>query len=234
MSETGGATSPAGAGAAYAGTRQRINELVADVPDRWGDSVPACPAWRVHDLLCHVAGVADDVLGGSLEGAGSDPWTEAQVASRRERSTAEVLEEWNGMAPQLEAALDSFGPAGHQLVMDTVTHEHDLRCALGAPGARDSEAVGLGLGWIVRAFHGATGAPVEVVETDGPERTWSPPGDAVAVATLRAPSFELLRALSGRRTSDEVRSMVADGDADAVLPSFTWGPFRLPAESLGE
>jgi hypothetical protein len=180
-----------------------------------------------------VAGVADDVLGGRLEGAGTDPWTAAQVAARGDKPTGDVLAEWNSIAPQLEAVLDSFGPAGHQLVMDTVTHEHDLRLALGAPGERASDAVAIGLGWLVAAFQGATGAPVEVVETDGAQRTWAPPSGA-AVATVRGSSFDLLRSLSGRRTLDEVRSLSWDGDVDAVLPSIAWGPFRPPADSLGE
>jgi uncharacterized protein (TIGR03083 family) len=233
VSSTGGV----GAGAAYAGIRRRINELVGDVADRWGDAVPACPSWRVHDLVAHVAGVADDVTGGRLEGAGSDPWTSAQVAARRDRPTPEVLAEWNATAAQLEDVLDSFGPAGHQLVMDTVTHEHDLRGALGAPGERSSDSVAIGLGWLVPAFQGAAvanGHPaVEVVATDGSSSTWSPSG-GTPVATVTGSSFELLRALSGRRTLDEVRSLSWDGDVDAVLPSFTWGPFRPPASSLRE
>ncbi len=233
---TTGAASP---GVAYASLRRRINELVGDVSDRTGDRVPGCPAWRVHDLVAHVAGVADDVLGGRLEGAGSDPWTAAQVDARRDRPTAEVLAEWNEHGQQLEAVLDSFGPAGHQLVMDTVTHEHDLRGALGAPGERNSDAVVIGTNWLVHAFQGAAAAnghpAVRVVATDGAESTWEPASGEPA-ATVRGSSFELLRALSGRRTEDEIRGLSWDGDVDvdAVLPSFHWGPFRVPTTSLGE
>ena len=231
-----GADGP-GAGAAYAGVRQRINELVVDVSDRYGDTVPACPQWRVCDLVAHVAGVADDVLGGRLDGAGTDSWTAAQVDARRSRSLGEVLAEWNEQAPQLEAIVDSFGPAGHQLVMDTVTHEHDIRGALGAPGARDSDAVHTGLDWLVQAFQGAAAANgqpgVRVVASDS-GRDWSPAGDGGVAATVTGPSFELLRSLSGRRTEAEIRSLSWDGDVDAVLPSLTWGPFRPPTASLGE
>ena len=225
------------AGAAYAGVRRRINELVADVdPARTGDPVPACPSWRVHDLVAHVAGVADDVLGGRLEGAGSDPWTAAQVAARRDRPLAEVLDEWNAQASQLEGMVDSFGPAGHQLVMDVVSHEHDLRGALAAPGDRSSDAVTIGLDWLVRAFQGAASAnghpALRVVATDT-GTTWDPDDRDVA-ATVTAPAFELLRALSGRRTEAEIRALGWDGDVDAVLPSFTFGPFAPAASSLGE
>jgi uncharacterized protein (TIGR03083 family) len=218
------------AAAAYSGLRQRVNELVGGAGSQWDDAVPGCPQWRVRDLVGHLAGVVDDVLGGRLEGAGSDPWTAVQVEARRSRAVPEVLEEWNGRAAELEGVLDSFGPAGHQLVMDAVTHEHDLRGALGAPGARDSDAVVLGLDWLVKAFQGATGGRVAVEATDT-GASW--PADG-AVATVSGPSFELLRALSGRRTEQEIRSLSWSGDVDAVLPSFAFGPFRLPATSLGE
>lgn len=222
-------TDPTSPAVAYAALRQRVNELVADVSDRWNDTVPACPEWRVHDVVSHLSGVVDDVLGGRLEGAGSDPWTAVHVDTRRERALPEVLEEWNGRSPELEAVLDSFGPAGHQLVMDAVTHEQDLRGALGVAGTRDSDAVALGLGWLVTTFQGA-GGRLSVTATDL-GRSWPVEG---AVASVSGPAFELLRAMSGRRTEAEIRALDWEGDVDAVLPSFTFGPFRLPAASLGE
>ena len=231
-------SSAASPGVAYAGIRRRINELVADTTDRWGDTVPACPEWRVHDLVCHVAGVVDDVLGGRLEGAGTDPWTAAQVSSRRDRPLTDVLAEWNSQAEQLEAVLDTFGPPGRQLVMDAVTHEHDLRNALGAPGARDSDAVVIGVDWLITAYQGAADAAghpgVRVVSTDGAEASWAPKIERPVVATVTATSFDLLRAFSGRRTDAEIRSLSWDGDVDAALASFSFGPFRRPTDSLGE
>jgi uncharacterized protein (TIGR03083 family) len=229
---------PASAGAAYAGIRRRVNELVGGVTDRLGDTVPACPQWRVRDLVAHLAGVVDDVLGGRLEGAGSDHWTDAQVVARRDRDVDELCAEWNAQAEQLEAVLDTFGPPGRQLVMDAATHEHDLRGALGAPGARDSDAVRIGVDWLLTAFQGATtagGHPgLRVVATDGAGATWVPPIERPVVATVSGSSFDLLRTFSGRRSEAEVRSLHWDGDVDAVLPSLTWGPFRPPAQSLGE
>ena len=231
-----GADGP-GAGAAYAGVRQRVNELVAAASDRAGDSVPACPEWRVRDLVAHIAGVVDDVLGGRLEGAGTAAWTASQVEARRSVSMEEVLAEWNAQATKLEGTLDSFGPAGHQMVMDVVTHEHDLRSALGAPGARDSDAVAIGVDWLLRAYQMASGGAghpgVRVVASDS-GTTWEPTDGRAVVATLRASSYDLLRSFSGRRTEDEVRSLSWDGDVDAALPSLTFGPFRTPARSLGE
>lgn len=223
-------------GAAYAGCRQRITALVEGIDDEVRRrTVPACPDWRVHDLVAHVAGVVDDVMAGRLEGGGTDPWTAKQVEARRDRPTAEVLGEWNHLAPQLEAILDSFGAPGRQGVMDVVTHEHDLRGALGSPGSRDSDAVLIGAGWIGEAITraaAAAGHPViRLCTTDG--RQWTG-GSGEPVATLTATPFELLRACSGRRSSDEIRALDWVGEVDAVLPAFTFGPFTPRTAALDE
>lgn len=223
-------------GAAYAGVRSRVTELVRDLDDATANkTVPACPEWRVHDLVSHVAGVVDDVVGGRLEGAGSDPWTAAQVHARKDRSTADVVIEWSGLAPQVEVILDSFGPVGRQAVMDVVTHEHDLRGALGSKDARDSDAVRIGTGWLMDAVVATStmaGHPTLRLRTDDGEEWTAGEGDPVA--TVTASRFDLLRACSGRRTLDEIRQLPWEGDVDAVLPAFTFGPFTPRAEPLGE
>ncbi len=223
-------------GAAYAGVRSRVTDLVRDLDETNANkTVPACPEWRVHDLVSHVAGVVDDVVGGRLEGAGSDPWTAAQVHARKDRPTAEVVIEWSGLAPQVEVILDSFGPVGRQAVMDVVTHEHDLRSALGAAGARDSDAVRIGTGWLMDAVIGSAtmaGHPaLRLRTTEGEEWT---SGEGEPVATVTGSTFDLLRACSGRRTIDEIRALDWEGDVDAVLPAFTFGPFTPLSEPLGE
>src|SRR5262245_55864456 len=85
----------------------RLRELgpdaVADLP------VAACPQWTVKNTISHLAGVAADVLAGNLEGVATDPWTAAQVDARRERSLADILDEWEADDPQVEAMSDAFG-----------------------------------------------------------------------------------------------------------------------------
>ena len=126
-------------GDAYHGVRTRVNALVvgADV-----DAVaPAKPEWTVRDLLAHVVGVTADVVQGNLDGVGTDPWTARQVAARRDRTVEELLAEWNEHGPVVESMADQFGRSGTQLLTDASTHEHDIRGALGRPGARDADAV---------------------------------------------------------------------------------------------
>jgi uncharacterized protein (TIGR03083 family) len=215
-------------GQAYAGCRRRMVALVEDVDAAAeGTVVPSCPAWTVHDLVAHVAGVVDDALAGRVEGAGSDEWTAAQVEAGRERPLRALVEQWAAAAPALEAVLDDLGRPGRQAVFDVVTHEHDLRAALGRPGARDSDGVAVGLtfvGWAITAAAEERGIGLRVTADDG--SSWGP-DDAEAVVSASA--FELLRALSGRRSLDQLRALRWEGDRERALDAFTFGPFR-PSE----
>ena len=91
-----------------------------------------------------------------------------------------------------------------QLVADAVTHEHDLRHALGRPGERDSDALVIGVTWVISALGGvydAAGMPATRFESDAVTAT---AGTGVVDATVRASTFELGRAIAGRRTVAEI------------------------------
>src|SRR5207237_333106 len=108
------------------------------------------PAFDASIALAFHGPGGPDVLAGNVAGVASEPWTEAQVRARRGRPMTEVVEEWSQAAPQVEALAPSFpGRMGEQWVADLVTHEHDIRTALGRPGARDSEGLAVGLGFLV-------------------------------------------------------------------------------------
>lgn len=80
---------------------QYLNGMVARIGDRWQETVPAAPAWTVHDLVNHVtinnlalaawlegkeAVEADDVLGLDAQGA----WTDS--AERAEKLAADCID----------------------------------------------------------------------------------------------------------------------------------------------
>ncbi|MEY2477157.1 MAG: hypothetical protein QOG87_2472 [Actinomycetota bacterium] len=216
---------------AYAGTRERMTALLRDADPTV--RVPACPEWTVKDVAAHMAGVVDDVLAGRLDGVGSDPWTAEQVKTRADRPIGAVLEEWNEKAPAFEAVLDQFGAAGEQAVFDVVSHEHDVRGALRQFGAQDSDAVGIGLRWVAPIFVAllAEGgyAPLRVTTTKG--QSW---GNDDAPGSLRAPVFELARALSGRRSHNQIRGFEWSVDPEPYLSAFEFGPFHPPATDVVE
>jgi uncharacterized protein (TIGR03083 family) len=218
-------------GDAYAGTRQRMTALLRDADPTV--QVPACPAWTVKDVASHMAGVVDDVLAGRLDGVGTDPWTAEQVATRTDRSVGEILDEWNEKAPAFEAMLDPLGAPGEQAVFDVVSHEHDVRGALQHFGAQDSDAVGIGLRWVAPNFvllvAEAGHPPLRVSTTNS--QAWGPDD---APATLRAPAFELVRALSGRRSHNQIRCFDWNVDPEPYLATFEFGPFHPPADDVVE
>src|SRR5882672_10646292 len=95
--------------ALYAEGRARVTGLVEGLSDEDAKApVPTCPQWSVHDVLAHVTGVCADVLSGNIGGVASNPWTAAQVDARRNKTLAEILAEWNELAPQVESFANNF------------------------------------------------------------------------------------------------------------------------------
>ena len=215
--------------AVYRETRERICELVRDLDEgQLATPVPGCPKWTVKNVVSHSTGVCADIIGGKLEGVASDPWTQAQVDARRDKTIAEILEEWSDVGPKVEATLGAF-PAGAaaQMIFDLVTHEHDLRGALRAPGARDSAAVDVGVEFAVRGVQSNLGdrPPLRVVAGD---HSWGEEGGA----SLVGEPYDILRACSGRRSAEQIKALKWEGDPDAYLPAFSYGPFSVPTEPV--
>jgi hypothetical protein len=189
----------------------------------------------VKDVVAHLTGICDDLLRGNLDGVATDPWTAAQVDARRHVSIAEIVGEWRELGPQLEAMVPSFPPEpASQLVGDLTTHEHDVRGALERPGARDSGGVAIALQFVARNFvKAAAGRNLPPLRLRTPDAEWVAAG-AVPTATLTAGPFELLRALTGRRSDAQLRELDWDGDPEPHLPAFAWGPFTIASTAIVE
>src|SRR3954451_14958598 len=105
MSQTVAAPVLRNLGSIYEDTRQRVIDLVreATVADLFAvaSTVPACPGWRVRDVISHLSGLATDIASGNIDGAATDAWTAAQVQARRNLSVDELLAESDDVGPQL-------------------------------------------------------------------------------------------------------------------------------------
>lgn len=170
-----------------------------------------------------------------MAAVGTEPWTAAQVEPRRSKPIREVVAEWSELGPRCEARIEILLPGlGTAWVADAATHEHDVRGALGTPGARDSAATAIALAFIAETFVALVrdrGLPSLRLRAGG--REWVA-GDDQPVVTLAAEPFELLRALSGRRSIEQIRGLAWKGDPEPYLPAFTFGPFTPPAAPLVE
>jgi uncharacterized protein (TIGR03083 family) len=232
-------TSTIDVGAAYRGVRERLTPILATLDHAgWETGVPHCPEWTIRETVAHLVGVVDDAVNGNLAGAGTDPWTKIQVDKRAEVSGPQLLDDWNNYAPFVEARFSQIGLAGAQGVFDAVTHEHDLRHALSAPGGRDSDAIWIGIHFITdrlanrerieMVLDGVAIRPVQN-ETDSSNTTDGAPGMAPLVLTATA--FDALRIFCSRRTEAEIRSLQWSEDPSRVLAAL---PFALPQSALHE
>jgi len=195
----------------YGQTQARVVALVTQLDRRQVEApVPACPGWRVRDVVAHLTAVSEDVLEGRLTGPPSDEQTAAQVARFRDRSLSEVLARWDELGPQFGEAIDVFDvwPA----VLDVATHEHDIRGAVDEPGARDSEVVRLGADRLLTWMQPPVALRV-VVEDETYDLG---PADQEPIV-LRTGRFEALRWRMGRRSRFQLAGLDWTGDPAPVL-----------------
>ena len=112
------------------------------------------------------------------------------------------------------------------LISDLATHDLDVRGAFADTSTRESATVDLVLDSYVTNLGtrlDAAGAPALRVVGDGAERL---AGSGEPVATVRATRFELVRALSGRRSSEQIRAFDWEGDPEPFIASFAQYPMR--------
>ena len=214
----------------YAHARDRIIELVKGLTDEELDTrVPACPEWRVRDVVAHVAGLTTDVLAGKIEAYGSEKWTGTQVAERKDRSIDEVIAEWQSNAEHYDGLLEAQpGFLPMITTADVVTHEQDIRGALGKPGARDAEGVRIGVKtYVGRLRQNMEGLPPLKVVADGYRDFMV--GQGEPAASVSAETYEMFRALGGRRTEEQVRGYDWTGDPGPYLAKWLSGPFDWAA-----
>lgn len=204
--------------ATYLAARQRIDDLVRplDVEDLTRP-VPTCPGWTVHAVVSHLAATPDWAAAGRLQGLPSDEDTATQVAELADTPTVEVLDRWATSAPgfaELAAGADIWPAA-----IDVVTHEHDIRHALGRPGERDTRAVdtlaGLLLDWW---------SPSRAVEVVTPARTVRRGPGGEEPVRWTSTDYEVLRARLGRRSRAQLAAMDWSADPGNILDELTVFP----------
>ncbi len=201
--------------AVYAASRARLIDLAAGLDPAAAEApVGPTPLWHVTDVYRHLAGLADDVLTGRLEGVGTPAWTAAQVEAFRDRTLADVCTAWVAAAPAFDAKLAAAGPTGVRIAGDVWNHEQDVRAAVGLRGIRDDwAAAALARNYVplvTERWADHPDAPSVDVVVDG-ERLRFGPGEPEL--TLRATSYEFVRAVVGRRSYAQLASADWSGPA---------------------
>lgn len=209
----------------YREVRIRTTELLGGLDDeQWSRPVPACPGWRVRDVLAHLVGIMEDAAAGRLAGPPDEAATAEEVARHTDDDPAELLASWGELAPDFEAAVSAarMWPA----FFDVLSHEHDIRHALGLADVRDTDtdAVALAAKLLVRS------SPLDrplVVET-GDAVLSSAPVEGADPITLRTSAFEVFRFRLGRRSREQVLALDWSEDpADVIDELFVFGPAEV-------
>lgn len=235
------------AAAAYRMVRERVDALVRGRAGIAELTVPACPGWTIRQVVAHLTGVAQDIDALNLEKKGTGPWADAQVARLGGHRIDDLLDLWGQSLDSVSANLAFASDAGVcQLVFDTLTHEHDIRGALGQPGSRAGDlAFKAALGFVTMM------GDQFIREAELPALRLSTPtigsvqlGDphtARGHVELSISDFETLRAFGGRRSMGQLLALPWLGNPTDlmpaftdVLPAFTNDGLRPPADDLIE
>jgi uncharacterized protein (TIGR03083 family) len=215
---------------AYDGVRERVATLVMDHPAATAASVPACPGWSVADVVAHLAGLAEDLASGRIDGWASEVWTAAQVERFRGADPAAVLAAWERAVPRCADA-PAFGPvtAAAMALGDAVVHEGDLREVLDPGSSPPSDVVALAVKAGVSRWRAvlavAAVAPLHIVVPGNRDR-WLGEHDAPGAVVLEVDDRELFRVLYGRRSRAEVASLAWSDDPAPFLDAGLPYPFR--------
>jgi uncharacterized protein (TIGR03083 family) len=201
---------------AYSELRIRVADLMRSITsDQALTVVPHCPQWTVKDCLAHMVSVPEDVINGQMDGVATDAWTDRQVQRHKQDSVSDLLAVWETNAAVFGNILPRIPqPVLSQFMFDQTTHEHDIRAALGKPGARESMAVAVAEGFLRDSL--------------------SKNSDAViaSMANHEVRGFEFLRSLSGRRSKAKISQ---NGfDLQLVEKFIQSMPFDIPVNDVSD
>ena len=217
----------------YAAAQTRVIDLVSTLsPPALATTVPGTPRWTVEQLVCHMTGVCADMVDGRVDGAATEPWTSRQVSERHDHPLPDVLVEWRSRTP---AVLEMLAVPGKidAAAFDLLTHEHDLRGALGLAGPSDEAAVKAVTTRVTgRVNHLVDKAGLPGLRLVNDDDDWVCGSAAVGV-TGTAPTMEWFRALFGRRSPAQILTYVWDGDPSPYFDLLNlFGP--LPPQDVAE
>ena len=215
----------------YGALRSRVSDLVREADEeQLGRHTPAAPEWRVRDVVAHLSGITADINAGNLDGVATDAWTARQVDARRDWSIEQMLEEWDTEGAKVEAMMASLPEvAVGQMTTDAATHEQDIRGGLERPGARDCDAIVIGFDWGVQILAGLA-EPADATLRIETEACTATVGTGTRQVGVRVDRFEVFRAMTGRRSLEQIRSFRWEGEPAPellVFPIFTPRPTPL-------
>lgn len=192
---------------------------------------PQCPAWSLRDVLAHHVHVFSERIKGwpeefavDVAAALTDPdpevklkaaqrrdnWIERGVESFRNQPFASVLTAW-------DQAMEQAGDNDWMMVADLAVHIGDIEEALGENRSRESGFLVAALSqYAMRLAQSLDGLGLETVRLIGSCPKFEG-GDAQSPHEVSGPTYELLRALLGRRSRSEAEQALNWGTTPEAI-----------------
>ena len=186
----------------YLESKRAVTSLV-DVTNQHLE-VPACPDWRIRDVLAHLVGQLEDIVAGNTAGGGTDAWTAAQVERFASCSLADMSAAWDNA---IVDAGDQAGDILRMIVPDLIVHEFDIRGALGNRDNRDHPGVletAKNFIEFQQETFASSGLPAVLFNMNGHQVTM---GEGLPGIELKAPAFEVTRMIFGRRSRNQILAL---------------------------
>jgi uncharacterized protein (TIGR03083 family) len=237
----------------YDATRRDVTALLKSLSEEELDTpVPATEGWTIRNIATHLAADAACAIAGDFpreffEAFGEEDavvtlneWTSGQLKDREGLSLQEVLDRWEESAERVMELMrgESDWPADmpwfadRVLLTDLAVHQQDIFGALGIEKERDSAQVKIGLsGYIATMGFRLQAAGGPVLKLVAGDKEWTAGGDEPD-ATVSATRYEYFRAMSGRRSPDQIRAYDWTGDPEPFIPYFY--PYGIRQDALVE
>jgi hypothetical protein len=118
------------------------------------------------------------------------------------------------------------------LLTDLAVHQQDIFGAFGIERARDAAPIKIATsGYVVVMGLRLAGAGIPPLQLDAGEKVYVT-GDGEPAATVKATRFEFFRALSGRRSPEQIKAYEWEGDPEPYVPYFY--PYGIRKDALVE
>ena len=238
----------------YEETRASIRDLLdSRPPEDLERPVPATPGWRVRDVVAHLVGDLESISAGDFPSeffdsfgdeaavAKLNQWTTGHVEKRAALPGDELFKEWDEKAATIVPKLRGLEPWSERvpvfvdrvLITDLGVHQQDIYGAYGLDRDREGPPAKIGVaGYIAIIGLRLQGDGGGTIAFEAPGKRWVVGNGEDPDATIRASRFELFRALSGRRSPEQVRAYDWTGDPEPFIQYFY--PYGVRSETLVE
>jgi uncharacterized protein (TIGR03083 family) len=214
--------------------------------------LPATPGWTAKDVVCHLTGDAVAVLAADFpteffQSLGDEAairvlneWTMTHVTERSDLPLEAILKEWDEVSRPITAMMrgEESWPGGvpsfadRVLITDATVHRQDIFGAFGIVKDRSDAPIRISLSSYIAITGMRLGTDgIAPLRFEVEDKTYDI-GEGGPGATVKATRFEFFRALSGRRSPDQVRAYEWSGDPEPYIPYFY--PYGVRPDALVE